>query len=273
MAIFKKLNIGDVVATSGTRVFKKLTTGEPLPIWNGTDLRGTTWRIPNSGWTAEAGYGEFDVIGKYNYIVDYDFRMFRIGYAVQSAHSTPFIAADNICWDKVFADGSVWCASIDNNLNDEGILLVDTYEFTFTGGTDTTNPRLISWLLKNAELTSHRLVINGTYLLNDTITELPIVYADGENITQQTFVNVSLTYGAKHSGGLYCIEQGDGRTLHTKGALSSYYMYDFRTNSWKKDEYRNFTFNNATATNEIGEDVTQILLWWITTNATKQDSQ
>lgn len=162
MAIFKKLNIGEAVATSGTRCFKKLTTAEvtpddpTLPIWNGTDLKGTTWKIPDSGWTAEAGYGEFDVIGKLNYLVDYDFRMFRIGYAVQSAHSTPFIAADNICWDTVFADGSVRCASIDNNRNDDGILLVDTYEFTFTGGTDVTNPRLIDWLLENGRLTSHQ---------------------------------------------------------------------------------------------------------------------
>lgn len=42
MAIFKKLNIGDTVATSGTRVFKKLTTeSKPLTI-NGTYLFNKT---------------------------------------------------------------------------------------------------------------------------------------------------------------------------------------------------------------------------------------
>lgn len=44
---FTKLNIGDVVSTSGTRVFKKLSTEEPdpRPVWDGKTLTGTTWYI------------------------------------------------------------------------------------------------------------------------------------------------------------------------------------------------------------------------------------
>lgn len=262
MAIFKKLNIGATVATSGARVFKKLTTEDPLPIWDGTDLSYTTWEIP-AGWTAEAGYGEFDIGGflPVSSGGQFGFSSLCIGFENPSGgiYETNITAAPNSIIIFTMVTGT--------KTPDE------TFTLRIFGGTDTTNPRLISWLLKNAKLTSHQLVINGTYRLNDTITELPIVYADGENISYQSTFNVGFYIGTSPSAGLFCMQEADGITLHPMPTLSVYYLYDFRTNTWRKDELRNFTFDNATATNHIGEDVTQVLLWWIVTNATKQDSQ
>ena len=164
MAIFKKLNIGDTVASSGARVFKKLITEETsLPIWNGTDLRGTTWTIPHSGWTAEAGYGEFDVVGKHKYIYELDIYSFRIGYDVYGVNAsyTPFIAADSICWNSVLGNGTIHYGSMDNNPDNDGSFVIAINQFTFTGGTDTTNPRLIDWLINNADLVSHQPAHKG----------------------------------------------------------------------------------------------------------------
>lgn len=145
MAIFKKLLVGDTVATSGTRVFKKLITEEPgLPIWNGTDLKGTSWTIP-AGWTAEAGYGVFDVSIMSRIEGDWEvsYTGLYIGYATENPlGETPFATANNILMV------TLGYRSVDPS---KGL------NFRFLNGTDTTNPRLISWLLENGRLTSHRL--------------------------------------------------------------------------------------------------------------------
>lgn len=161
MRIFTKLNVGDTVASSGTRVFKKLTTEEPLPIWNGTDLTGTKWKI-KSGWSAEAGYGEFDVGG-----ISWDiegkvgagYTRLCIGYSTDSPipDSTLFPATNSIVFRSLF----------------NGIMSDTTVgrSFSFTYGTDLTNKSLINWLLENGELTSHTYVpvTAGLYDANDNL--------------------------------------------------------------------------------------------------------
>ena len=146
MAIFKKLNIGDTVATSGTRVFKKLTTG--LPIWNGTDLTGTTWEIP-VGWTAEAEYGLFEIVGYMK--IDgkgsqNQFRRLRIGYTPSGTS------------DYASEPNSIVAVTFGANFK---LIPTKRYQFMFSGGEDVTNPRLIDWLLQNAELTSHQPAYKG----------------------------------------------------------------------------------------------------------------
>lgn len=150
MPIFKKLNIGDIVATSGTWVFRKLTTEEPLPIWNGTALDGTTWII-RSGWTAEAGYGVFDVGGirTLDPLSHQRVNSLHIGYRAETVSSTPHAVDNGLTWDTSYSETEPRYAGTSDNTKE--------YEFSFSRGTDTTNPRLISWLLQNADLVSHRL--------------------------------------------------------------------------------------------------------------------
>ena len=275
--IFTKLHIGEAVATSGTRVFKMLTTEKvtpSVPIWNGTDLTGTNWFIPD-GWTAEAGYGEFLVCGS---------------VATNKGDGTFSATA----FDKLFIGGSL--PMFGNNMvansdilgylsgtNIKGVIFgksksggdseMDTsLQLAFTGGTDVTNTSLINWLLENGTLTSHQFNIKGTWRFNDTITELPIVYADGEDLPAQTAV--CITFDAQISK-LPCTEirtyidaeRGNSLFYSTFASLPLYY---FDTNSWDYPEARCVVFRDATATNRNNEDITTIFYKWLTANATKQ---
>lgn len=153
MAIFKKLTVGDTVATSGARVFKKLTTEEPTPskpVWNGTDLTGTEWHIPQ-GWTAEAGYGVFDVSGGLTYLVGdsnnttHTMTSLYIGFELPM-FGDPY-ASSNTITCRLVGGGSPTILGEDN---------IFALNLTFTGGTDLTNTSLINWLLENGELISHQ---------------------------------------------------------------------------------------------------------------------
>lgn len=153
MAIFKKLFVGDSVATSGTRVLKKLSTSSPF--WDGTNLKGTIWRI-RAGWEAEAGYGEFDVGG--GVLLENGwaggFSRLYIGYATENPlGGPPFATANNILYV------TLGYASFDPTK--EKI-------FGFSNGTDINNTRLISWLLKHGELVSHS-TYGGLYDVDDNL--------------------------------------------------------------------------------------------------------
>ena len=189
MAIFKKLNIGDVVASSGTRSFKKLTT--ELPIWNGTDLTGTTWYIP-AGWTAEAEYGLFESQG-YMQIdgegSQINFRRLRIGY---TPNDTSGYAPE---------PNSIVAVTFAYNFK---LIPTKMYKFSFSGGTDVTNPRLIDWLLKNAELTSHQPAHKGgLYDADDNLVASwnALAYAYGMDVEKDY---ASSTY-ATDPASPYCV--------------------------------------------------------------------
>ena len=162
--IFKKLSIGDIVASSGTRVFKKLAVEEQLPIWNGTDLTGTTWvyRRPTSsnepGGTAEAGYGQFEVDAVYDGDFKKDVAAIYIGYSYPSyASLSKVIEAENtlLFVGTSGRDADVWFYELEYT----GFGL--DISVTFKGGTDATNPRLIDWLINNADLVSHQPAHKG----------------------------------------------------------------------------------------------------------------
>lgn len=265
MAIFKKLSIGDTVASSGTRVFKKLTTEEvtpeepSLPIWNGTDLAGTTWEIP-AGWAAEAEYGQFDVSGYTNRpasITSTVVHRLFIGYAVNSLSGPPFALANSFCW---LHGQYPETTPLYGGISDTTIVRC----FMFTGGTDATNPRLISWLLENGRLTSHRFNIKGAWLFNETITQLPEDYskgADGESF------HISFKCGESYCQGLY------GGSVSEESHLWFVYwlpstVYNFDTEMWEEDSLRSVIFTEDSVTNDAGKNVTEIFYKWLTTNAT-----
>lgn len=108
-----------------------------------TNLKNTTWTIPR-GWSATAGYGEFDITGSSALIaygstetVDYNFVILSIGF-LKASNTSDRITLYN-------SEGSY-------------IGIANGAEFstlTFTGGTDATNPDLIAWLQKYGELQSN----------------------------------------------------------------------------------------------------------------------
>ena len=110
-----------------------------------TDLTGTTWYVP-SGWSAESGYGTYLVEGTFvrEGETNREGSLYRIsiGYNFYSS-SNPTLAEDQveIKYNK-------------SSSSSESCTTGDTYSFTFTftGGTDATNPDLISWLYANGEL-------------------------------------------------------------------------------------------------------------------------
>lgn len=271
MAIFKKLAVGDTVASSGTRVFKKLTMAEvtpeepSLPIWNGTDLKGTTWLI-KSGWTAEAGYGEFDVQGNsgdfsglLEFINEYPYGRLFIGYGVDNWDTPPYASANKVSWYEVWTNGTEVYRIIRDSTKEKG--------FSFTGGTDATNPRLIDWMLENGTLTSHQYPIKGLWRLNDTITKLPEEYnGTGDRIY------IDFDYGSTTNRQSMSIEtglnfDGGGEVLVYNGAD---YAYGFTSKIWANDKQRNLMFTKSIATNSTGKDVSAILYKWLTANGEKQ---
>lgn len=116
-------------------------SAEPaLPVWNGTDLTGTTWHIP-AGWTATAGYGKFSDLN-YGFAIngeDYGssgWSYLCIGYY-----------GNEVDW---YGKTNSIAYSLPSEITDDSSITL-----TFTGGTDATNASLIAWLKENGELTSH----------------------------------------------------------------------------------------------------------------------
>lgn len=130
---FTRLYIGNTVASSGGKCFKRLTREEPKI----TDLTGTTWYVP-SGWSATAGYGIYKVyflIPEKNANTIWD--ELSLGYASRTYGKTT--EANSICCLLSNSDrGTITSSS--------------SFTITITGGTDVTNPDIIAWLSENGEL-------------------------------------------------------------------------------------------------------------------------
>lgn len=127
--IFTKLNLADIVATSGGKSFRKLSTEKPL-----TDLRGTTWEVLKY-WKATAGYGTYSINGAVTYqgnVANYPFEKLKIGgkYYDSGASGTQ---ADII-------------GVADERKNHIEIATSKSFTITFVGGADVTNADLIAWL-------------------------------------------------------------------------------------------------------------------------------
>ncbi len=100
-----------------------------------TDLTNTIWVVP-AGWSATAGYGRFNIsasVGWDNYGVGnlLAIEHFDIGYR-NGASTANFI--------DVYASSDIFRIPSTNSA-----------ELTIEGGTDATNPALISWLEANGE--------------------------------------------------------------------------------------------------------------------------
>ena len=109
-----------------------------------TDLTNTVWNIP-AGWTASAGYGQFNVVfnGKEIFTssgqeIDIYSDELNIGYAFTSTDGETF--GYYATQDCMYFGGA-------NYYNNEF-----GYVFSFTGGEDVTNPDLIAWLQENGTL-------------------------------------------------------------------------------------------------------------------------
>lgn len=134
------------------------STNPDLISWletNGTQLKvdnlsDTTWTVA-SGWEAEAGYGEFDLIGTCNHDgYDYSLSPFCIGYYIDfQMFSLESLANSIVC-----------------NSNPDSIVSSDNFILTIEGGTDTTNPKLIAWLSRYGKLQGGEVEPTLTYDLS-----------------------------------------------------------------------------------------------------------
>ena len=113
-----------------------------------TDLTNTTWEIP-AGWTATAGYGQFSVNN-------------NASSTYVNPSGTATYSQFNIGYSKT---GSEYANTI--QVGESGIGNSYPISITFTGGTDVTNPNLISWLEANGTLQG-----GETDEPTDTITDL-----------------------------------------------------------------------------------------------------
>lgn len=282
--IFTKLNVGDTVATSGTRVFKKLTTEEvpPLPI---TDLTGTTWLMKTdltgkSGWFAEAGYGVFDVRGEailqsIGFNSRHNLQSFCVGYGEDDANNT-FPSSNSVCFVK---DGAV-------DSYDKGYVIT----LIFSGGADVTNKRLIKWVLDNGEVASP---IAGTWVFNDTITELPIFDDTQEDVygglgyNQARAIDIYIAEDVDYSTGHFCMcnRDYDGTLIEScllgfkvfGGFSHPFYYYGtntfFNESAWSENANNELTILATSKFDNVsGVDVSDKFLAWLKANATKKEA-
>lgn len=120
-----------------------------------TDLTGTTWHIP-AGWTAEAGYGVFNIKAIHQ---DEMMSDFQIGYS-----SDPDGAFGDMKAEKdsiVYA----WAGS-----NYGAFDPSDEFTLSITGGTDVTNEKLIAWLKANGKRVITFTIEGTTYYAEDGMT-------------------------------------------------------------------------------------------------------
>lgn len=157
--IFTKLNLADIVATSGGKSFRKLSTEESIPVWNGTDLTDTTWVFGN---TLISNYKtSFSYSINWDYVINYD-------GTTETGTNTAFALtySGGSCYFPSTGAGA--CNLVDGHLlyygynkapkvSSSSYPNFESFTVTFTGGQDVTNANLISWLKANATLTSHTM--------------------------------------------------------------------------------------------------------------------
>lgn len=245
---FTKLTIGYVVHTVGSRVFRKLTTESVgLPIWNGTDLTGTTWYVP-SGWLATAGYGKFNVNCN---TTDSSGEEFYIGYYDAMGMGVAEPTANRV---GIFTSG--FPIYTPPNTKD--------FTITFTGGTDATNTALISWLKQYGQLTSHQMQqeqedeLQGTWVFNDTLT-LDTTVNYSVNFTSNGVSYTALT-----------VWHGDTVMPRPKGLYFANSDVEFEVyySGWHEQIYKTITITSKLSEVENGD----ALLIWLKANATKQSA-
>ena len=179
-----------------------------LPVWNGTDLTGTTWEVP-SGWSATARYGVFYIDYELNGVLRSS-EGFAIGYSSYTNR------------DSVSASNYV-CPCWESGISNSNSLTIHIYGDTSINN-DTTNTKLIDWLKQYGTLTSHTMPISFTI---DGTT-----YQATEGMTWAEWVDSEYnTDGYMHNGVVpsatgYVNDMSDATVL-TNGAVYTSTPYDF----------------------------------------------
>lgn len=225
-----------------------------LPVWNGTDLTGTTWNVP-SGWTAAAGYGIFSNLN-YGFAINGE----NYGDSGWSWLCIGYYGSD-IDWHS--KTNSIAYSLPSEITNDSSITL------TFNSGTDATNTSLISWLKTNGELTSHQTqeepadeTIVGTWKLDKVMTDYSVF-----NISVKFKAYIPVYENDVFNGLVTVNSSDDGYAGY--GLISG-----------DSTQYSLFYYGDMNAPNfsiEILEDVADAndrntLLNWLKANATKQST-
>lgn len=150
-----------------------------LPLWNGTDLTGTTWHVP-AGWVAESGYKISYITGSIEYNNKYETwpECLRIGYSSGTGK------ANTITWGEAFTF--------------QGSISSETeFSITFTGGRDVTSMDVIAWIRHNGELISHTLPEQGKQFTKGyTVTMTTTITGSESNAVNDTSVVLSLLDGS-----------------------------------------------------------------------------
>ena len=136
-----------------------------------TNLTNTTWEIP-AGWTATAGYGQFSVNN-------------NASSTYVNPSGTATYSQFNIGYNKT---GGNYANTI--QVGEGGIGNSYPISVTFTGGTDVTNPQLISWLEANGTLQGGETPTPKLYIGNKAVTSMSI----GNKAILKMYVGNSLIY-------------------------------------------------------------------------------
>lgn len=126
-----------------------------------TNLTNTTWNIP-AGWTASAGYGQFNINLYFEEDYNYNFFSVYIGYGLSGVPGDFTYPSTS---NSIVFNGSSWPTYTSTS----------SFTITITGGEDATNTKLISWLETNGtqviDMTPKEQFINQLNELSDVINE------------------------------------------------------------------------------------------------------
>ena len=276
---FTRLYIGSVVASVGSKCFKRLSTEEPSA--EITDLTGTTWYVP-SGWSAAKAYGSFDVDGNVDGAVFSHVDDFYVGY---SGKKGIYISIDHK------AD-SICCIVDTEDVTNKVVNYTPDTSFTLeiTGGADATNADLIAWLSEYGELIStgeeepEDDSIIGTWTVNETVsafTERVRIECNGTFYLRTNDTSASkqsITYigypNTTYIRNYFAVANSTHGTAFDEGeevgaTSNSFYSVSFHLRKNIPTDCLTFVIESVPA-EVIGTDAYQIIHNWLKANATRQ---
>ena len=216
-----------------------------------TNLTNTTWYVP-SGWTAAAGYGQFNIAGSYiidNNEYELDGSQLCFGYSFESP-ATELTAKENTIVSML-------------QLIDIGNSSAITLKIV--EGDDTTNTSLIAWLQDNG--TWQTDVLSGTWVFNERIelsdatTSTPTYDGDELSLCDVYFKTADGDYV-----GFY-LSSANGTSWNQFGYKRSNGDPDLAyMGGWYNSEDRTITFDGL-------QTVSEEFYNWFTANATPQTEE
>jgi hypothetical protein len=191
---FRIVDFGTTPQEVSQKFYDAFTSiAKPVP----SDLTNTEWNVP-SGWSANAGYGKFDLRFS-TYVSDMvgynSYRALYIGYDVGRTGST-----------IIFPASANHCAYV-NSSHDFGVNYFNSQDLNLliVGGTDATNANLISWLCtygdwtnyekKITDLTGYTVTVPSGWSATAGYGKFKINGRGGELINYESFVSLDIGYG------------------------------------------------------------------------------